>query len=334
MYCFVRNKFLVFIFIICSLLFVSCESKVEEKVEGIKLDTGAIIQNDSGELANFNLLDGSYRKLDNSEIVGVYNSKSGNYISMKDGGYYYFYDGTEKELEDVDASSVNLKLSKSGDYISYFVNDNGILELKLKSLKDNSNIEFNSNVYISSTLMDWIDDENIVYYGISKDKVNGIFIYNVKTKEEKVFYKLGNGIIQFIKTIDDGVLCIQETVDGNKLLKIVSKDGSSEKIISKNISQIVDIKMKGNDYYFVGKVSGEAESIYKLSNNQVKRLVFNFPQVIDFNKGISMDSEGNILFIGKSKKDINGEEIYKINDKGTISKIKDTAKEYTFVNFQ
>ncbi|SFU28575.1 hypothetical protein SAMN04487886_100150 [Clostridium sp. DSM 8431] len=333
MKCFVGNKLLVFIVSMCFVLFVSCESDIKEKVEGIKLSTGAVIQNDSGELSNFNLLDGNYTKIDNSEVVGVYNSKSGNYVGIKDGEYEYFYDGIIRKLENIDINSTDLKLSKSGDYLSYFENEDGVLELKLKSLKDDSNIEFNSHVYISSTLMDWIDNENIVYYGISEEKVNGIFIYNVSTKEEKLLYELNNGIIQFVKTIDDGVLCIQETVDGKKLLKVIEQDGKSEKIISEKVTQIIDIIMKDNEYYFIGKVLGEAESIYKLSNNQLKRMVFDFPKVIDFNKGLSVDSEGDILFIGKNNIKDTGEEIYKVNSKGTISKIKDKAKEYTFVDF-
>lgn len=332
--CFVRNKFSIFSVVMCSLLFVSCESNVEEKIQGIKLDTGAVIQNDSGELSNFNLLEGTYSKVDNNKVVGVYNSESGNYVFIKDGEYFYHYNGVEKKLDGLHESATNLKLSKNGSYLSYFTKENGILELKLKSLNDNSEIQFDSNVCISSTFMDWIDDENIVYYGISDEKVNGIFIYNVKEKKEKLFYKLDNGIIQYLKAMNEGVVCIQETVNNERILRMIYRDGSGSTIISEEVTHIKDIEKIGDDYFFIGKIAGETESIYKISNGKIKRLVFDFPAFIDIDKGLSKDEEGNILFIGKNDRGKDTEEIYKVTSKGTISKIKNEAKDYSFVDYQ
>lgn len=334
MNCFVRNKFLSFSVVMCSLLFVSCEGNVEEKVQGIGLDRGAVIQNDSGQLSNFNLLNGSYSKVESDKVVGIYNSESGNYISTKDGEYLYYYNGVEKKLEDIDLEATNLKLSKKGNYLSYFTKEDGIFELKLRSLKDNSEVQFESKVYISSTYMDWLDDENIVYYGISEEQVNGIFIYNLEEKKESLFYKLDNGIIQYLNAMDTGVICIQETVDNERILRIIDNEGINSEVLSKEIMQIKDIEQIGDDYYFLGKVNGEPESIYRISNNKIKRMVFDFPALIDVEKGLSKDAEDNILFIGKSTKNSSEEEVYKISPKGSISKVKDSAKEYSFVNYQ
>lgn len=331
---FIRSKSLILLVVVCSLLFVSCESNVEEKVQGIKLDEGAIIQNDSGELSNFNILDGSYSKVESDKVVGIYNSKCECYISSKDGEYIYYNNGVEKKINSVDVGATNLKMSNEGSYLSYFTKEDGMFELKLKSLKDDSDVEFDSNVYISSTYMDWIDDENIVYYGISNERINGIFIYNLKSKKESLFYKLDNGIIQYLKTVDSGLICIQETIDNGRMLKLIGKDGQDVDILSKEVMQIKDIIQVNEDYYFMGKVIGGIESVYKLSNKKVKRIVFDFPAVIDFNKGLSKDKEDNILFVGQSSKNAALQEIYKVSSKGTISKVKDSKKEYSFVRYQ
>lgn len=331
---FIRSKILILLAVVCSLLFVSCESNVEEKVQGIKLDEGAIIQNDSGELSNFNILDGSYSKVESDKVVGIYNSEYECYISTKDGEYIYYNKGVEKKINNMNVDATNLKMSSEGSYLSYFTKEDGMFELKLKSLKDDSDVEFNSNVYISSTYMDWIDDENIVYYGISEERVNGIFIYNLKDKKESLFYKLDNGIIQYLKSIDSGLICIQETIDNGRKLKLIDREGKDLDILSKEVMQIKDIIKVNDDYYFMGKVIGGIESIYKISDNNIKRVVFDFPAVIDFSKGLSKDKENNILFVGQSSKNSALQEIYKVNSKGTISKVKDSKKEYSFVKYQ
>ncbi|MBE6047289.1 MAG: hypothetical protein E7213_02580 [Clostridium sp.] len=331
---FIRNKILILLVSVCSLLFVSCESNVEEKVQGVDIKEGAIIQNDSGEFSNFNLLDGSYSKVESDKVVGIYNSRNESYISTKDKEYFYYNNGVENKINGVSIDSTNLKMSRDGSYISYFTKEDGMFELKLRSLKDDCEVEFNSNVYISSTYMDWIDDENIVYYGINDEKVNGIFIYNLKNKEENLFYKLDNGIIQYLKSIDTGLICIQETVDNGRILRLIDRNGEMVQILSKDVMKIKDILSIGDKYYFLGKINGGIESIYKIENNKLKRVVFDFPAHIDLDKGLSKDEDGNLLFIGGSDKNSSFEEIYKINAKGTISKIKDSAREYSFVNYQ
>ena len=134
--------------------------------------------------------------------------------------------------------------------------------------------------------------------------------------------------------MDTGVICIQETVDNERILRIIDNEGINSEVLSKEIMQIKDIEQIGDDYYFLGKVNGEPESIYRISNNKIKRMVFDFPALIDVEKGLSKDAEDNILFIGKSTKNSSEEEVYKISPKGSISKVKDSAKEYSFVNYQ
>lgn len=177
---FKRAKYRALVVVLCSLFLMSCESNVEKKVDGVKLEKGAIIQNEGGTYSNYNLHEGKFNKVENDELISLYDSTSGNYITQKDGKYSSFYLGNIKELKDVNLKDIDLKLSPNGNYLSYFRNEDGVLNLKIISLKEGTSVEIKSNVAISDTYLDWIDEDNIVYYGISDDRVNGIFKYNVK----------------------------------------------------------------------------------------------------------------------------------------------------------
>ncbi|WP_143314375.1 hypothetical protein [Clostridium sp. HBUAS56017] len=331
---FKRAKYRAFIVVLCSLFLMSCESHVEKKVDGVKLEKGAIIQNEGGIYSNYNLHEGSFNKIENDEIISLFDSKSGNYITQKDGKYSSYYLGKVEELKGVKLEDIDLKLSPNGKYLSYFRKEENILKLNIISLKDGSLIEIKSNVAISDTYLDWVDEDTIIYYGISEDRVNGVFKYNVSDEKEDLFYKLDGGIVQFVKNIQTGVICIEETIDNVKVVKFLDKDGTEKGILPPDITYISDIITDGTDYYFLGKVKGNNNSLYRIHNNIIKRMVFDFPAKIDYDKGLSMDSKGNILFIGSSSKNSKNEEIYKVTKEGSISEAKASVKEYAFVKYQ
>jgi hypothetical protein len=331
---FKRAKYRALVVVLCSLFLMSCESNVEKKVDGVKLEKGAIIQNEGGTYSNYNLHEGKFNKVENDELISLYDSTSGNYITQKDGKYSSFYLGNIKELKDVNLKDIDLKLSPKGNYLSYFRNEDGVLNLKIISLKEGTSVEIKSNVAISDTYLDWIDEDNIVYYGISDDRVNGIFKYNVKDKKEDLFYELNGGIIQFVKSIQTGVICIEETIDNTKVVKLLNKEGTEKDVLPSDIVFISDIITDGTDYYFLGKVKGNNNSLYRISNGKIKRMVFDFPANIDDDKGLCMNSEGDIIFIGSSSKNSKVEEVYKVTKEGSISQIKGSIKEYGFVKYQ
>lgn len=331
---FKRVKYRVFALVLGSLFLISCKSGNEgNKIDGVKLKKGSIIQNESGTYSTYDIKDGKYQKVENSELISLYDSTSGNYITQKDGKFSSFYLGDIKELKDVNLEDIDLKLSPNGNYLSYFRKEEGVLNLKIISLKDGTSVEFSSKVAISDTYLDWIDDDTIVYYGISDDRVNGIFKYNLKENKEELFYKLDGGVIQFIKNVATGVICIQETLDNKKVVKLLDRDGKEKEGLPSNITFISDIITDGKNYYFLGKVKDNNDSLYRISNGKTKRMVFDFPAEIDENKGLSIDDDGNVLFIGRSVANSKVEEIYKLSKDDSISKIKDSINEYGFVKY-
>ena len=68
-------------------------------------------------------------------------------------------------------------------------------------LSTSKSIDVNSNVVISGQLVDWLNKDTIIYYGIDKEKNNGIFTYNIKEKKETLIYKLDIGYLRAFKSI-------------------------------------------------------------------------------------------------------------------------------------
>lgn len=328
-----RAKYKVLNVVFCSLFLMSCGSEKEDAVSStIDLNKGAIVELKEGLYENYNLQDGEYNKVDSDKSIRLYDKESGNYIGEKDNKLVYSYNGKLNELNNYDSSDSNLKLAPKGKYISYFSNGEG-LKLHLVDLKENEEIEFNSKVLISGTFLDWLDEENVVYYGVSEDGLNGIFQYNVKSKEEKLFYKIDGGFIHFIKNVESGVICIQETINNEKIVRLLDKDGNDKEILSESLSNAYDVIYDGKVYYFLGKANNNVVSIYRLENKTLKRLVYDFPKNIDVNKGLSLDEENNVLFIG-SNLDNNKEEIYKIEKDDSVNLIKSDSTDYSFVKYQ
>ncbi|PRR82941.1 hypothetical protein [Clostridium vincentii] len=328
-----KAKYIVFGIVFSSLLLNSCGINEEAKIEGVKLNKGAIIQNDDGYYKNYNLQDGKYNQIDSEETIRLYDNIDGNYISEKDGKYFSFYNGKIEELKSIGSGDSNLKLSPNGKFISYFKNDDEVNSIKIMDLNSNSPVEFNSTVHISGSYLEWIDESHIVYYGIKEEHINGIFIYDVKNKSEKLFYELEEGFIQFLKSVDTGLICVQQTLDNKRLIRLIDKDGTYKCILSEAFLSVKDVIYNGEDYYVIGTTSNNIPSIYKLKDGKNKRMIFDFPIEVNMNKGLSVDEEGNILFIGKSSSS-RSDELYTLKKDGLIKQIKSDSIEYNFVEYQ
>lgn len=328
-----RAKYMVFGIVFSSLLLISCGIHEGAKIDAVKLNKGAIIQDDDESYKNYNLQDGKYNKIDSEETIRLYDNIDGNYVSENDGKYFSFYNGKIKELNSIGINDSNLKLSPKGEFISYFSNNDGVNLINIIDFKTNKAVEFNSKVTISGSYLEWIDESHVVYYGISDEHINGIFIYDVKNKNEKLFYQLDGGIIQFIKTVDTGIICVQQTLENKRFIRLIDKNGVDKGIISDEFQIVKDVVYNGEDYYVMGKTNNNIPSIYEVKDGKNKRMIFDYPAEIDMDKGLSVDEEGNILFVGMSKTS-NSEELYTLKKDGSIKQIKSGSKEYNFVKYQ
>ena len=94
---------------------------------------------------------------------------------------------------------------------------------------------------------------------------------------------------------------------------------------------INDVEIKDDILYILGKIDGNNYSLYKHKDGITKRLIYDFPKIINLDKGLSKDSNGNILFMG-SEENYNLNNIYICEDE-TISIINDNESNYYFIEF-
>ena len=215
----------------CSLFLMSCSKPSDdvEIVEGIKLNKGAIIENDRGNYSNYNYINGKYEKVNDDEVIGLYEHNSDNYIAQKDGKYIVFYSGKKIELSNIEIGDDGLKMSPSGEYLSLYRNIDGITNYKIIKLSNGEYVDFNTDTGISGHYLDWIDSNTLVYYGVNNEGVNGIFTYNLESSEEKLLYKIEGGIVQYLSTDSEGIVILQETINDEKILQVINSKTSEVK---------------------------------------------------------------------------------------------------------
>jgi len=332
---FLKRKCLsILAFIVLPLFIFGCSSekaKTPNVTEDIKLNAGAVLKSQEGIYKLYNYENGKYEQMKSNNIICAYDKSSSSYISIEEEKPYVMHNGYKFEIKDLNYS--DLKLSKDAGYISYFIEDNG-LKLKVFNTNKNKEIKMKSNVSISGTLYDWYDVNTLVYYGVSNDGVNGLFTYNIKENKEELLYKIKEGYLAFVKGTLDNVVFLQLTLENNKELVMIDKKTKDVKLLTDNIEELSDIIINKEKIYFTGKVSDNISSLYELKNNKAKRLVYDFPAVVKTEKGLTIDENGNILFVGCNSGNTNAEQIYTYTQDGSISAVSKDSVDYVFLDYR
>ena len=320
----IRNIFLVNFILLISIFLYGCKNKVEEKNK-VDILNGAVAIENSGEYKIYNLTNDKYEKVDTEYIITAYDLESGNFIYNENGEYKINYLGKEENIEE-EKIVISPKLAKNGEYLAYFLKDE-YLDLKIKDLSKNKNISINTKVAISGELIDWLNGNTLVYYGIREDKTNGIFTYNIDSNEEKLLYKLDLGYVEFLKVLDNGIVFVQEKEGKQKLLKVIDEDGEVNEVIE-DVLDVSDVESTQEGIFILGKLENNNYSLYKYHDKKAKRLVYDFPKLINLEKGLSKDKDGNIIFVGGE--DVKVERIYRCTD-DAISIIDGASGTYNFI---
>lgn len=328
-----RKYFGILAFIVLPLFVLGCSSEktdIATTTEEIKLNSGAVLKSEEGNYRLYDYENGEYVLKDSNKTILAYDRNTSSYISVEEGKHYVVHSG--KKFEITDDGNIALKLSPDASYVSYFIDSNG-LKLKVFKTDGNKEININSNVSISGSLYDWYDKDTLVYYGVSNDGVNGLFTYNINENKEEILYKIDEGYLAFLKGTVDNILFIQLTLENNKELMMIDKNTKEVKMLSNKIEELSDIIVHDNKVYFTGKISGDTNSLYQLSDNKTKRLIFDFPAIVQIDKGLKIDENGDILFIGSNGENLNEQQIYKYSQDGTTSIVSKDGIDYVFLDY-
>lgn len=306
------------------------ENKTNNVAEDINLNSGSVLKFEEGKYKLYNYENGKYEQVKSSYIISSYDKSSSTFVYTEEEKNYIIRNNQKYEIKDSDCSS--LKLSKGGEYISYFIEDNG-LKLKVFNTDGNKPVDIKSNVSISGVLYDWYDSDTLIYYGVSSDGINGLFTYNIKENKEELLYKIKEGFLAFLKGTNDNVVFLQISLENKKQLIMIDKKSKDIKVLSDNIDELTDVVMNNGNIYFTGKASNNINSLYELKSNTPKRLVYDFPTIVKIDKGLRVDEDGNIIFIGSGSGDGAKEQIYTYTQDGNISSITKDSNDYVFLEY-
>lgn len=341
-------KLIYIIALICPLLLISCgedkEDNKDDKKAGIELNKGSVVENYNGEYKNLNIDNDEYIEINESKVIALYDYESKNYIYSEGNKYKAFYSGEEIELTSLNGNEVKYSLSPGGKYLSYFKQSEiegieGVYEYVpyIITLKDGKEHKVHNSASISGTAMEWLNEKELIYYGVGKDEddniTNGIIKYNVETEDEEELRGSDGGIIQFLKSTEDGIIFLEENYDSSRFLKLYDTVRNEEITLTDSLVTIYDVVKCQDDYYVLGSFKNDNLSLYKVSKDgEYSRLIYNFPTAVREDRGLSVDEDGNVLVIGVSDSGVEG--IYKCDEEGTVRKILGTSEkqvEYTFV---
>lgn len=311
-----------------SIVFLGCTGEEIEEVNNIKLNKGAFV-NESTLIETFNLNSKNiYEEIETEDkLINNFNEKSNTYTFYKDNTFYINYNS--KDIKINHNKIENLKISEEGNYVFYFINDE-YLEPVIMDLKNEKEIPLKNKAVISGRFIDWITDKKLAYYGAdTENKTAGIFTYDIKTNEEKSIYKISNGYVKFLKHIDNGLALVEEHYEEDTILKIINENGEVNEI-SREVIDINDIESVNNKLYLLGRVKNNNYSIYELDNGKIRRLIFDFPSVVYAEKGLSVNEEGEILFMGSTPSG-QSEYLYKYSN-GTVTLVNDSIKNCNFID--
>lgn len=329
----ILNNVIALIVITSSLFLLSCGKDTnEEDSEHIPLvlNKGAVLFDTNTEKGMKNLIDGSYQNVDDKREIVQYH-KSGTILLAKDGKGVVEFKGKEIVLSDTRIIKENI--SPSGDYLTYFIEDeNNALVFKLLNLKTQEYEDIKIPGVISGDLIDWYDNDTVVFYGVSEERRSGVFTYNFKTKVLNELYGTSGSYITYLENTNNGIIIKEETLEGEDYVKLVDKSGQAS-IIASNIGKIVDAEITPNGIFLLAnEINHDKLSIFEHKDNEFQNIIFNFPSYVNFEKGISSSSEGDLLFIGSNtKKD--EEVIYAYSD-GSISSIEFKSSSYRFIKMK
>lgn len=343
------NKLVIAAFLLCSFSFISCNEGInnikEKKIEGITLNKGAVVENINGTYKNLNLSEGNYTPVGEEKIIVLFDYINGNYIFKEDEKFKAFFSGKEIELESLTGKEKELRLSPGGEYLLFFKEEpvEGAEDIMsysphIISLENGKDIKLKNSTTINGTCIDWINEEELIYYGVGKDEenniTNGLFKYNVKEEKDEEINKLKEGYVQFLKSTEDGVVFLEENIDSSKALKLFDIKDNLEITLTDSLVTIFDVIKSNDRYYVLGSFKNDSLSLYEITKEgEYRRLIYDFPSVIKEEQGLSIDEDGNILVIGVKGSD-NVQCIYKCDKDGSISKVSGTSKEeceYIFV---
>ena len=343
--------YFIIVFLVIGL--VGCKShriSEGEKVDIPKFTEVITLKREKDSSDIYNIENGDIDKtMETKDVVDVkYNNKNKTYVftnfiekgnELNKNKITIIKNGKQTILDNFYSAS-DVDISKEGNKIAYRSFKKDSLQsaegMKIYDLENRKEIKIKSDVLVSGNLFKWLNEDEILYYGINSEKENKakIYKYNVKENKEEVYVDNIEGICTYFMPNGDDVLLLSRQGDKINLFYYNKKDNSFKKI-SEEVSLVYKGTKSAKNMYFLGKNDLENKDyLYKIDGNTLNltKLTYDFPPKIDINGGIVSDKNGNIYFSGyEDLKEQPLNEIYVYKEKDDVVEIMSDEKNSYYI---
>lgn len=167
-------------------------------------------------------------------------------------------------------------------------------------------------VMTSGNVYTWQGNDNIVYYGVEDgdNSYGKLYIFNVPQNKESIYFDGLQGYCTRILPVNNGIVYFENNNNDNAVLYYLDENKKKKKITSE-ISTIYAMAYNNlsDEIIAVGRSENEYKTtLYSISmsTHAVKRVVYDFPEIVDANTTLATDSNGYVYFTGR------------MNDKSTL----------------
>jgi hypothetical protein len=352
-----KTKWLILSSLVITVAAVVCScsnvSKNPVKIELPNFSAATVIEGVDGKTDLYKILDGNMTK--NTSLNGVsdiaYNLKFPSYIysivkangnSLVNNELNIMSSEKQTTLNNF-YSADDLKLSPNGEALAYraFSSDdiNSAEGMKLYDVKNNKQIDLNSNVLISGNVYNWLNSNEVLYYGLIPG-VQGsskIYKYNIETKTEDVYVDKISGYVTYFTSCGDNVLFLQKSGDSSALIYYEKSSGKYIQIDDRidDIYKTV-LNTKTSEIFILGNSKYENKTkLYRFSlkEHSLNSVSYDFPKFIYKDSSIAADENGNLYFCGGDSSDSqNNFDIYMFkNTDDSINLISDHQGNYYLI---
>lgn len=214
----------------------------------------------------------------------------------------------------------DIKLNFDGNFLAYRCFEKDSLEsaegLNVINIKSFKKVKLNSKVFVSGSLYRWQDKGNLLYYGSiqgEKDSAN-IYAYNMDSGKEQVYLDKIQGYCTFFQPFKEDLLFLDR--DG---MYYYNKSENKNIKLKTNIKDVyyTVYNKESDEIYLTAKEEYEKlPAIYKIdkTRTKVEKLTYDFPKMVNLDTGMTIDSKGNVYFVGEmSLEDSKKKDIFMIN---------------------
>lgn len=218
-------------------------------------------------------------------------------------------------------SSQDIKMSPEGQNLAYrsFSKDDysGAEGVKIYNIEKNKYINMKSDILISGSLYCWLNDDQIIYYGVSNKGNSGgkIYKYDFTSNSESVYFEKIDGFCTYFIPYDNkGLLFLEQDINEDRLCYFDFAD-NKKLLLTKDITDIsaYSISRSGNEIYLICKNGTEnSASLYRFSvqDKALERITYDFPDNVDKNGGIAVDEDGKVYFLGTLSAKSNNDSLF------------------------